>query len=515
MKISRCSGILLHPTSLPSRFGVGDFGKEAFHFAEQLSASGQTIWQMLPIGPAGYANSPYQALSAFAGEPLLISLENLVQRGYLEPADLEDAPAFPHETIDYDAVRAWKIPLLAKAARNFLSSAQGDDPEQFQRFCSANAHWLEDYAMFAVLRSQFPGRSWVDWDRGLANRDPQELSKVRRELHAEMESQKYWQFEFYRQWSALRDFCKRRGLLLMGDLPIYVSHESADVWAHRDQFCLDRRGNPSFVAGVPPDYFSQTGQLWGNPIYRWSAMQRQGFTWWIERFRNIFHLFDIVRVDHFRGFEAYWSVPAGEKTAVNGKWMKAPGRKLFRKLSQSLGELNVVAENLGVITNEVEELRREFGFPGMAVLQFAFGSDPQAATFRPHNFERHVFAYTGTHDNDTIMGWWNSGSGNSTRSHEETEQEKIAVRRYLGPHHEPLNWSFIRLLYASVADVVIIPMQDVLGLGSEARMNLPGSDNGNWRWRMLPGAFAPSLEAQLRELAEIYERIPHHPATES
>lgn len=507
MKIPRSSGVLLHPTSLPSRYGIGTFGNEAFQFAEALAAAGQTIWQMLPLGPVGFGNSPYQSLSAFAGESLLIDLERIARAGLLSQKDLEAAPEFSAGTVDYERVRAWKLPLLSQAARNFFASTSPADRQLFDEFCSSHSGWLENYALFAALRESYSERSWTAWERGLTHRDPVALAAWRNKLREEIDCHKYCQFEFYRQWDALRAFCRERGLLIMGDLPIYVSHDSADVWIHPDRFYLDRRGNPASVSGVPPDYFSETGQLWGNPIYRWSVMRRSGFQWWIERFRGTFRLFDIVRVDHFRGFESYWCVRAREKTAINGKWVKAPGRRLFRELRKSLGDLNIVAENLGIITPEVEALRREFGFPGMAVLQFAFSGDPQSASFRPHSFERSLFAYTGTHDNDTLMGWWN-GEGASTRSNDQIRDETARARRYLGVTNEPVNWAFIRLLWRSVADAAIVPMQDVLGLDGTARMNLPGNGSGNWRWRMLPGAFTPALQAQLRDLTETYGRIP-------
>ncbi len=499
----------MHPTSLPSGFGIGSFGEEAFEFAEQLAASGQTIWQMLPLGPVGFGNSPYQSLSAFAGEPLLIGLERLVQAGLLSRPELDRAPQFPRSTVAYDAVRAWKAPLLFQAARSFFACADCSEQQHFHEFCAEQAAWLDDYALFAALRHVFSERAWTAWDRALVHRDPVTLASWRDKLREEIDCHKYLQYEFYRQWDALRAFCRERGLLLMGDLPIYVSHDSSDVWSHPDRFYLDRRGRPTSVSGVPPDYFSETGQLWGNPIYRWPAMRRSGFHWWIERFRGTFRLFDIVRLDHFRGFEAYWSVRAGETTAVNGKWIKGPGRKLFREVKKVLGDLNIVAENLGVITPEVEALRREFGFPGMAILQFAFGDDPQAPTFRPHRFERHLFAYTGTHDNDTLLGWWN-GEGASMRTGEQVQRERAAARRYLGHTSEPVNWAFLRSLFASVADAAIAPMQDILGLDGQARMNLPGNGSGNWLWRMLPGAFTLALQGQLRSLAENYGRIPKH-----
>ena len=514
MNLPRTSGILLHPTSLPSPFGIGDFGEEAFRFADQLKAAGQGLWQMLPLGPAGSGDSPYQAFSAFAGNALLISPELLVRGGYLSNGDLSDAPRFPIERVDYQPVRDWKLRILTKAYQNFSQNASAEQQQEFKTFCSEHKSWLEDYVLFMALRQEFgTDQSWTTWDKDLVKRDPAALKKWRRQLQDEMACHRFQQFEFYRQWDALRKYCNERSILIMGDIPIYVSHESADVWAHPEQFCLADDGRPTEVSGVPPDYFSETGQLWGNPIYRWSEMERSRFKWWIERFRGTFRLFDLVRLDHFRGFEAYWAVPATEETAVNGQWIKAPGTKLFRAVKKALGELRVVAENLGDITPEVEQMRREFNFPGMAVLQFGFGTDPQAATFRPHNFERELFAYTGTHDNDTVMGWWNSEGGDSTRTPEDVRKEKAIARDYVGPSDEPINWKLVRLLASSVARLAIMPMQDVLGLGSESRMNKPGIGKGNWSWRMTPGAFTEELQRQLRHLSEIYERVPRAPAS--
>ena len=509
MKLPRTSGILLHPTSLPSLFGIGDFGQEAFRFADQLKASGQGLWQMLPLGPPGSGDSPYQAFSAFAGNPLLISPELLVREGYLTDDDLAGTPRFCSKCVEYKAVREWKMPLLTKAYRGFSHCASGEQKSRFEAFCAEHKAWLEDYALFIALRNEFgAGNSWTGWNEGLVKRDAAALRKWRRKLKDEVDCHRFQQFEFYRQWDALRTYCKERGILIMGDIPIYVSHESADVWAHREQFCLDENGKPTEVSGVPPDYFSETGQLWGNPIYRWPEMERSRFNWWIDRLRGTFRLFDLVRLDHFRGFEAYWAVPAGEETAVNGRWVKAPGAKLFRAAQKALGELKVVAENLGDITPEVEQIRREFHFPGMAVLQFGFGTDPQAATFRPHNFERELFAYTGTHDNDTVMGWWTSEGGDSTRSAEDVRKEKAFAQRYIAPSDEPIHWKLIRVLLSSVAQVAVMPMQDVLGLGSESRMNKPGTAEGNWSWRMSGEPFTEQHQERLRDMAEIYERLP-------
>ncbi len=464
---------------------------------------------MLPLGPAGTGDSPYQAFSAFAGNALLISPDLLAREGYLREEDLADAPSFREDRVDFEQVRDWKIPLLTKAYQNFRGHCRPEQKSAFEKFCTEHKAWLEDYALFMALRNDLgTDRSWTSWDRALVKRDRAALRERRRKLKDEIDCQRFQQFEFYRQWDALRTYSKERGILMMGDIPIYVSHESSDVWAHPEQFCLDEECKPTEISGVPPDYFSETGQLWGNPIYRWTEMERSRFKWWIERLRGTFRLVDLVRLDHFRGFEAYWAVPAAEETAENGKWIKAPGEKLFRAAKKALGELAVVAENLGDITPEVEELRRQFGFPGMAVLQFGFGTDPQAATFRPHNFERDVFAYTGTHDNDTVMGWWTSEGGDSTRTPEEVRKEKALARRYLGPSDEPIHWKLIRLLLSSVAHAAIVPMQDVLGLGSESRMNMPGVGEGNWSWRMKPGAFTSEYQKRLRDLAEIYDRVP-------
>ncbi len=509
MNLPRCSGVLLHPTCFPSLSGIGDFGPEAFRFVDQLAAAGQTIWQMLPLGPTGYGDSPYQLFSAFAGNPLFISLEPLVHGELLSNRDFESAPRFPLDSVDYERVSQWKLPLLAKAYRAFREERSAADQRAFENFCAKEAAWLDDYALFTALKNAFgPEKDWTAWDKDLVKRKPDALIRWRAKLTEEVECQKYWQFEFYRQWHALRKHSQDRGVRLMGDIPIYVAHDSSDVWAHPEHFCLDERGRPAAISGVPPDYFSATGQLWGNPIYRWAEMRHSDFAWWTERFHAMFRLFDIVRLDHFRGFQAYWEVPAGEHTAVHGRWVEGPGAPLFRAVRKQLGELDIVAENLGVITPEVEAMRHEFGFPGMSILQFAFGADPQACSFRPHNYERDVFAYTGTHDNDTIMGWWNSEGGDSTRTSDDVRREKAFTLEYLGPSSEPMHWKMIRTLLASVARAAIVPMQDILGLGSESRMNKPATLGGNWRWRMRPDAFTREHQARLRDLAAAYGRIP-------
>ncbi len=471
--MERASGILLHPTSLPGRHGIGDLGPEAYRFADWLAATGMKIWQVLPLGPVGYGESPYQLFSAFAGNPLLISLEGL-------GCDAAP-PGFAADRVEFERVAPWKMRELRRA---FAKGARQGKAVEL-------GEWLEPFARFMALKTANGGVAWTEWDPNVeADSD-------------EIEFQKFLQVEFMRQWRALKQYCAERGIRMMGDLPIYVATDSADVWAQPELFRFDA------VAGVPPDYFSATGQLWGNPIYRWDRMADEGYAWWVERVRASLAMFDMVRMDHFRGFEAYWEVPAGEATAVNGRWVKGPGARLFRALEKALGRMPIVAENLGVITAEVEAIREEFGFPGMAVLQFAFGKDPQAPSFTPHNYPRNLAAYSGTHDNDTVMGWWRSSGGDSTRTAEEVEGEKAKALAYLGAplptggEEVEMNWMMIRALMASVADTVIFPMQDVLGLGSEARMNTPSVASGNWRWRMTERAEGFS---RLKEMAELYGR---------
>lgn len=507
MKFPRSSGILLHPTSLPGRFGIGDLGIEAYRFADFLEEAGQKLWQVLPLNPTGYADSPYQCFSVFAGNPLLISLEKLLNQGLLAAADFEGAPAFPDNQVDYGLVLEFKLPLLRKAAHNFAASASRSDRAQFETFCRENTRWLNDYALFMAFKDAQQGAVWTQWEPQLAGRQPAALERWTETLAAEIAAQKYWQFEFSRQWQALKAYCHGRNIRIMGDIPIYVAHDSADVWAHRELFYLDEKGNPIKVAGVPPDYFSATGQLWGNPLYRWDALKKSGYRWWIDRFRASLSLLDAVRLDHFRGFEAYWEVPAGERTAINGRWVKGPGAEFFSALKAEFGQLPIVAENLGVITPEVEAIRNQFGLPGMSILQFAFGKDPQGPTFRPHNYPRELVAYTGTHDNDTTVGWWtSSGTEDSTRTEEDVRVEHEFAKAFLGFGNEEINWVFIRAILASVADTVLFPLQDVLGLGSEARMNLPGRPGGNWRWRFTADALTAQLAARLNGLTKLYDR---------
>ncbi|MGP0020900.1 MAG: 4-alpha-glucanotransferase [Candidatus Sulfotelmatobacter sp.] len=509
MKFPRCSGILLHFTSLPGRFGVGDLGPCAYEFADFLFAAGHKLWQVLPLNPTGYGDSPYQCFSAFAGNPMLLSLERLRDQGLLQESDLALAAPFPEDFVDYGPVIEFKMAALRRAAQVLFADGSCADRAAFERFCESASPWLEDYALFMACKEAHHGVMWASWEPPIRRRDAQAVTEWSKKLAPEMKTFKYWQFEFFQQWERLKTFCQERGIRFMGDVPIYVAHDSADVWAH-PLFYLDDLGRPTVVSGVPPDYFSATGQLWGNPIYRWEVLKANGYKWWIERFRGALALFDMMRLDHFRGFEAYWEVPAGETTAVNGRWVKGPGEDFLSALQNAFGGLPIVAENLGVITPPVEKLRQQFGLPGMSLLQFAFGTDPQGPSFRPHNYSRELVAYTGGHDNDTTVGWWSSaGAGDSTRTVEDVRKEHDFARAYLNfnsSDDSEINWIMIRAVLASVADVAIVPLQDVLGLGGEARMNLPGRVSGNWKWRYRPGALSGELSARLREMVSLYDR---------
>jgi 4-alpha-glucanotransferase len=510
MRFPRSAGVLLHPTSLPGVHGIGDLGPQALRFAAYLHEAGIKIWQVLPLNPTGYGDSPYQSLSAFAGNPLLISLETLAAEGWLDQQSLQSTPNFPEGRVDFSLVIPWKFERLIRAASKFFASATAEQKKEFESFAEQNRAWLDDCALFMAAKDEHQGRVWTSWEPALAARQPAAMVQWREKLSSEIAAYKFWQFKFFEQWNAIRKDCARRGIRIMGDIPIYAAHDSADVWANPEMFWLDEKGNPLKVSGVPPDYFSATGQLWGNPIYRWDAMKATGYGWWIERVRASLKMFDMVRLDHFRGFEAYWEIPAGDPTAENGKWVKGPGAELFQVLTDALGQLPIVAENLGVITPEVEAIREKFGYPGMAILQFAFSTDPQAPTFRPHNYERQLVAYTGGHDNDTMFGWWRSGVAQSTRSQADVKKEYADAQNYLSVTSEDLdrevNWIFIREVMKSVADTVLFPMQDVLGLGSEARMNTPGTLGGNWTWRLSDNALHEADQRRLKLFAEIYQR---------
>jgi 4-alpha-glucanotransferase len=500
----RVSGILLHPTSLPGG-GIGSLGAEAHRFVGWLADAGQALWQVLPLGPTGYGDSPYQCFSAFGGNPLLVDLALLSEQGLLGASETR-GPSGDEARVDYGAVIDWKLPALARAADAFREKAPPAERLAFAAFCAANAAWLDDLAHFLALKAAHGGKAWVEWDSELAARHPEAMRRSRRELAQEVENRQVAQFLFFRQWASLRARCRALGVRVMGDVPIFVAHDSADVWAHPTLFKLGADGRPRVQAGVPPDYFSATGQLWGNPIYRWDAMARDGFAWWTQRFRSAFALFDLVRLDHFRGFEAHWEVPGGDVTAENGTWVKGPGRALFDALHAALGSLPIVAENLGVITPEVEALRARYGFPGMAVLQFAFGGDPLTNTFLPHHYTRDLVVYTGTHDNDTTVGWWTAGVGDTTRTADEVKAERDFAASYLASDGREIHWDFVRAALASVADTAIVPLQDVLGLGGEARMNVPSRENGNWGWRFRAADLTDDRRDRLRGLAATYGR---------
>lgn len=494
MPSERSSGLLLHISSLPSLGGIGDFGPAAFAFADFLEKAKQTIWQVLPLGPTGFGNSPYAGLSAFAGNPLLISLEKLVEAGWLRRERLDGLPGCRGRACFDEAAHA-KVPLLVEAARNFLDVHQPEQWKRYEDFCRKNAYWLDDYAAFNLLRQQYRFTAWSAWPDPIARRDPSALGEFRRQRTADLAIECAIQFAFDEQWHELRQYCSQRNIRFVGDVAIFVSYDSADVWTHPDLFEIGDDLQPIRVAGVPPDYFSRTGQRWGNPLYRWDLLEARGFDWWVERTRRARDLYDVIRLDHFRGFEAYWAIPAEESTAVHGQWVKAPGEHLFTKLRETFGDLPFLAEDLGMITPEVEALRRQFGFPGMKILQFGFGSKG-AHQYLPHRFDRSSVVYTGTHDNDTTLSWW-KGIG---------EREKAELLAYLHPQQDDVVWSLIRAAYRSVASLAIIPVQDILALDSEARMNTPATPENNWTWRMFPDALTPVLAEQLAALTEVTDR---------
>lgn len=506
MSAPRLSGLLLSVPSLPSPFGIGDLGPGTYAFVDFLAASEQRVWQVLPLVPVGHGNSPYAGLSTFAGNPLLVSPESLRRAGLLADDDLAAPPSFPPAAVDYAAAEAYKTTLLRRAFARFEARPALLDEPAFFFFCQNQADWLDDYALFMALKEAHDGAAWTAWPRPLVRREPGALEHARRTLAREVRYHQFVQFVFAEQWRALKAYANRHGIRIFGDLPIYVAHDSADVWGHQDLFFLDDDGQPTVVAGVPPDYFSETGQRWGNPLYRWDRMQQQGFPWWTRRLEAALRQVDILRLDHFRGFGAYWEIPADEETAVRGRWVPAPGAALFETARQRLGKLPVVAENLGIITPDVVALMEHFDFPGMAVLQFAFDSDTRSG-FLPHHYTRNLVAYTGTHDNDTMMGWWKKPP--PSQPPDEAVRARRFAHAYLhleGVPEAELPWAFVRAIMASVAQLALFPVQDVLGLGSEARLNTPGSDRGNWAWRLPEGALDVALARRLRHLTCLYGR---------
>ena len=497
MNFNRSAGILLHPTSLPGKFGIGELGNEAFKFIDFLKNSGQTLWQVFPLGPTGYGDSPYQCFSAFAGNPLLISIELLHEEGLLSSEDLDNTPKFDQYNIDFGPLINYKTGLLKKAYTNFKSDGKNINDE-CRDFCENNKEWLYDYALFMSVKSFHDGVAWTDWDEHIAFRKKGAVNEWEDKLSDEIDYHKFLQYKFFVQWKAVKNYANENGIEIIGDLPIFVAYDSADVWANKHLFSIDDEGKLATVAGVPPDYFSPTGQLWGNPLYRWDEMEKDDFLWWRNRFTQLYELIDIVRIDHFRGFEAYWEIEGGSPTAEIGKWVKAPGHKFFQSIKEKLGDVKILAEDLGVITSEVEELRDAFNFPGMKILQFAFGDDGDKK-FLPHNYIQNCCVYSGSHDNDTTKGFFENEKKNGSGIYEWTQ-------KYLNYHGDDIRSAIISAAYSSVANIVIIPMQDILNLGTEARMNFPGKLGGNWTWRFSWDQVGNEISEYYKEMSIMYER---------
>ncbi|MFW6363190.1 MAG: 4-alpha-glucanotransferase [Spirochaeta sp.] len=502
-ELPRSGGILLHPTSLPGAYGIGTFGREAYDFVDQLVLSRQRIWQMCPLGPTGYGDSPYQCFSALAGNPLLIDVEKLVQLGLLSERDLLSLTGFPTEYVDYGPVIEAKMPILRTAAEHFFAQLGKPSTDvtaaRFRRFCNDNAFWLDDYTVFMVLKAKYDNAAWSEWpDDELRLHHPEAVAAARETYADEIRLHQFLQYMFFEQWLDLRAYANRCGIEIVGDMPIFVAYDSAEAWAKPELFLFDEDHKPTRVAGVPPDYFSATGQLWGNPLYDWDYHDRTNYAWWVEIIRYKLAMFDYVRIDHFRGFSAYWAVPFGDATAQRGEWRPAKGRELFRRIREVLGTPPILAEDLGFITDDVRELKREFGFPGMKILQFGFDSGQDMVNeFLPHNYESNCIAYTGTHDNDTLVGWLESAK----------PEDKELAYEYLNSDRKEPHWDFIRGIYASPAAFAITPLQDVIGLGKEARMNTPGTLGGNWNWRFTQDMLKPRLLQQLARLSELYGRV--------
>jgi len=489
----RAAGILLHPTSLPGFGGIGTLGAEAYRFVDFLQSAGMRHWQVLPLGPTGYGDAPYSTHSALAGNPYLVALDPLIEEGLLLPADLDPLRDLPETHVDFGRLVPAKSAVLRAAFRRVQERGAAD--ASFVGFVADNRAWLDDFALFMALKDEHNGASWIDWEPALRGRQPAALERARERLADTIELHRHNQYHFFAQWTALKAYANQRDISIVGDIPIFVAFDSADVWANQSLFKLDDDGRPTVVAGVPPDYFSATGQLWGNPHYRWERLRDRGFDWWVERFRMLLRVVDAIRLDHFRGFAGAWEVPYGDDTAVRGEWVDGPGREMFDAIRASLGDVPIIAEDLGVITPDVEELRDGLGLPGMKILQFAFSTDAADPSL-PHNFTRDTVVYPGTHDNDTTVGWFASLP----------DSEQLAVTRYTGASGADVSWDLIRLAIASVAVLAVVSMQDVLRLGSAARMNFPGRPEGNWTWRFTPGAITALHVRQLRQLNETYGR---------
>jgi 4-alpha-glucanotransferase len=507
MLFKRSSGILLHPTSLPGPYGIGDIGPEAFQWIDYLASAGCGLWQVLPLGPTGFADSPYQCFSSFAGNPYLISPDLLLKDGLLLPEDVDTQASFSAGRVDYGAVIPFKVNLLTKAFARFHNQSQPTIKKEFDDFRLAQAHWLADFALFMAIKETQSGRPWVDWPTKLRTRQSIALEAFDRDHAEAIERQAFWQYLFFKQWVQLRQHAAERDIRIIGDIPIFVAHDSADVWSHPELFYLDEEGQPTVVAGVPPDYFSATGQRWGNPLYYWDKHAQDGYRWWLDRLRAVLSLVDIVRLDHFRGFAGYWEIPASEETAVNGEWKPGPGAPFFEAVESALGHLPIIAEDLGEITPDVIELRDRFELPGMKILVFAFDSDAENE-FLPHNFTPNCVVYTGTHDNDTSVGWY-----------ERTEENiRHHARRYLAQNGLDIAWDLIRAAWSSVAVFALAPMQDFLNLDNKARMNYPSTASGNWSWRMETHHMADFLQDRIKTINTLYGRTSkteHHPTATS
>lgn len=491
----RSSGLILHPSSLPGPDGIGDLGPEAFRFVNFLAETGCSLWQVLPLGPTGYGDSPYQCFSAFAGNPYLVSPALLLESGLLARSELADRPVFPDHKVDYGPVIQWKLSVLQKAYTHFRQSAPPSIKTAFKTFQEAEAFWLPDFALFMAIKQSQGGVSWGNWPISLRQRDPAALEAFRKDHKEQIQQHTFSQFLFYQQWAALKTFANQKGIQVIGDIPIFVAYDSSDAWSHPELFYLNEKGQPTVVAGVPPDYFSPTGQLWGNPLYRWNIHKKQEFSWWIERVKANLKLYDILRLDHFRGFAKYWEVPAGKPTAEVGRWTPGPGEAFFKAVEKSLGNLPIIAEDLGEITPDVIALRDQFNLPGMKIFQFAFASDSHDP-FLPHNFPANCVAYTGTHDNDTSLGWYRSA----------TLKEQDFIRRYLARSGDDISWDMIRAVWASVAMFALAPMQDIFSMPTEARMNFPGKPAGNWQWRLMPNALNTGILERIHEMNQLYSR---------
>jgi 4-alpha-glucanotransferase len=494
LKLKRSAGILLHPTSLPGKFGIGDLGYEAYRFVDFLADAGQKLWQVFPLGPTGYGDSPYQCFSAFAGNPLLISPDVLLSDGLLSKDELYDLPLTNPSKVDFGTIINFKKNVLRKAYLKF----RNDSTKDFNKFCTEHSEWLNDFAIFMACKDTHNGKVWSEWESGLVQRNKNTLEKFREKLRDEILYNKFVQYIFFKQWKALKKYANDKGIKIIGDMPIFIAYDSADLWANKAMFNVNKKGKLSFVAGVPPDYFSETGQLWGNPLYKWDVMQKDDFLWWRRRFASLLELVDIIRIDHFRGFEAFWKIPGNSKTAEKGRWIKAPGKELFTVVKKSLGNIPFLAEDLGVITPEVEALRNKFNFPGMKVLQFAFGEDMEEK-FLPHNCIPNCVIYTGTHDNDTTRAFFEKEGKNNSDAYRH-------ARKYLNCPKANLLPELIRAAYSSVAVFAIIPMQDILNLDGSARMNFPSTLGGNWSWRFTWDQVSENLTAKYKELSVLYGR---------